>query len=377
MRIRRNILPVMRPLGGLEELNSLKEVIESGWWGKGSKVKEFEQKFAKLVGAKYAIAVTSNTAGQDLVLKAKGIMEGDIISPTISFLTTGIVPLWNNCNSLLCDVEAKTCNLDPVDLKKHITPNTKAVIAVNYAGIPADIDPIREYFDGLIIEDCALSCYTPGAGSKGDVAIWSFQAVKTMSCGDGGMITTNDKRLHDKLRPMINFGIPLSTYSRSTNILENSKMKLAPGYVWDYEVNSIGFKAYMNDIQACICLEQLKKLNKYLERRRNIQRRYNKELSKYITIPEWTETAQFYAARVDNNHRNSLMSYLASKRIHTTVHFKPLHLHPILKQNRVFPVADSEWQKLISFPCHPGMSDEDIDYVIYWIKEYFDKQEKF
>ena len=128
---------------------------------------------------------------------------------------------------------------------------------------------------------------------------------------------------------------------------------------------------YMNDIQASICLEQLKKLPEYLQKRRKIQRRYNNELSEYIMIPEWSETVQFYSARVNKKCRDSLISYLASKKIHSTVHFKPLHLHPILSQNRNFPVADSEWKKLVSFPCHPGMNDDDIDYVIYWIKEYF------
>ena len=371
MNIRKNVLPVLRPSGGYEELHLLKQVIESGWWGKGSKVDELEKSFAKLVGAKYALAVTSNTVAQDLILKAKGVKNMDVISPTISFLTTGVVPLWNNCNSLLCDVDEKTLNLDPKDLEKYITPNTGAVISVNYAGIPSNIDEMRKYYDGLIIEDCALSCYSAGAGSKGDVAVWSFQAVKTMSCGDGGMITTNDSELFNRLKPMINFGIPYTTYQRSTKITAKTKMKLTPGYVWDYEVESLGYKAYMNDIQASLCIAQLKKLNQFLEKRRRIQERYNSELVNYIKIPEWSETAQFYSARVDKNHRNSLMSYLASKNIHTTVHFKPLHLHPILHQDRKFPVANKEWGKLISFPCHAAMDDNDIEYVIYWVKKYF------
>lgn len=371
MKLRETILPVMRPLGGIEETQALQEVIESGWWGKGPKVDEFESKFADMVGSKYAIAVTSNTMGQDLILKAKGISEGEVISPTISFVATGVVPLWNNCKSILCDVESKTCNLDPSDVEKLLTPRTKAIIAVNYAGVPAKIDTIREFYDGLVIEDCALSCYTPGAGSKGDVAVWSFQAVKTMSCGDGGMITTDDESLNDTLRAMVNFGIPSSTYSRSTGTSKNSKLKLAPGYVWDYEVKTLGYKAYMNDLQSALCLEQLKKLDRNLARRRLIQKRYNDELHQYITVPEWSDTAQFYAARVNIEDRNLLMTYLASKNIHTTVHFKPLHLHPILRQSRDYPVADVEWQKLISLPCHPGMTDEDASYVIHWVKEYF------
>ena len=368
MEVRETTLTAMRPFGGSAELNALKEVIEGGWWGKGPKVAKFEEEFAQMVGAKYAIAVTSNTNGLDLILKAKGIQNCDVLSPTISFVTTGIVPIWNQCKSILCDADPYTLNIDPNDVKNQLTLNTKAIIAVNYAGVPADIDSIRNHYNGFIIEDCALSCYTPGAGLKGDVAVWSFQAVKTISSGDGGMITTDNETLYEKIRPMTNFGISLSTYDRSKQIKNVSK---EVGYVWDYEVNSIGYKAYMNDIQAALCLAQLKRINDFLKIRRHVQKRYNKELEQYITIPAWTETAQFYSARVGKEHRAPLIEYLASKKIHTAVHFKPLHLHSVLKQDRKFPVADEEWLKLISLPCHASMTDYDIDYVIYWIKEFF------
>ena len=373
MKIRENILPVLKPYGGEEEIKLLKEVISSGWWGKGSKVEQLEKKFAELVGTKHALAVTSNSIGQDLILKANNISNCNVISPTVSFMTTGIVPLWNNCKSILCDVDEKTLNLDPADVKDYIDTDTGAIISINYAGIQSNIDELKRHYSGLIIEDCALSCYSPGAGLKGDVSVWSFQAVKTLSCGDGGMITTNDSALYDKLKPMINFGIPSTTYERSTKTSKSKKNKLSPGYVWDYEVNSLGYKAYMNDIQASIALAQLDKLNQFIKRRKMIQKTYNSELKEYIQLPPWSETAQLYPARVEKSHRNSLMNYLASKNIHTTVHFKPLHLHPILKHDRNFPVANKEWKKLISFPCHAGMKDSDIEYVVYWIKRYFKK----
>ena len=207
MEIRKTMLPVLRPVGGDEEVNAIRESIESGWWGKGPKVAEFEKKFAEMVGAKYAVAVNSATSGQDLVLKALDIKDCDIINPTISFMTTAVVPLWNNCTSNIVDVDPVTMCLDPEDVKKSLKPNTKAIIAVNQAGVPAPIDEIREFFDGLIIEDCAHSCYTPGAGTKGDVAVWSFQAVKTMPMGDGGMITTNEYRLARLLRDFRNHGL--------------------------------------------------------------------------------------------------------------------------------------------------------------------------
>mgnify|MGYP001332211877 FL=1 len=371
MKIRDSVLPVLRPVGGEEEVNAIRECIESGWWGKGPKVAEFEKKFAEMVGAKYAVAVNSATSGQDLVLKALDIKDCDIINPTISFMTTAVVPLWNNCTSNIVDVLEDTMCLDPEDVRRSLKPNTKALIAVNQAGVPAPIDEIREFYDGLIIEDCAHSCYTPGAGMKGDVAVWSFQAVKTMPCGDGGMITTNDKELYEKLIPLTWLGIT-STYSR---VKKDDGLTGKPGYSWDYEVDVLGYKCYMIDLQAAICLEQMKKLPKHLEWRRHIQKSYNEQLGGLIRPPEWSETCQYYCARVPSIERDNMIDYLADKKIHTSVHFKPLHKYDIVKQDRDYPVADREWKKLLSLPCHPGMSQEDIDYVIYWVKEYYKEKD--
>jgi perosamine synthetase len=149
MKIRKTMLPVLRPYGGKEEIEALTEVIESGWWGKGPKVAEFEKKFADLVGAKYAVAVTSNSHGQDLVMKALDIKDGDVINPTISFMATAMIPLWQeNITTNVVDVDPYTMNMDVEDVRRSITPNTKAIIAVNQAGVPAPIDEIREFYDG-------------------------------------------------------------------------------------------------------------------------------------------------------------------------------------------------------------------------------------
>ena len=164
MEIREATLPVLRPVGGEDEARVLREVLESGWWGKGPLVERFEREFAEMVGAKHAIAVTSATAGQDLVLKALGVKGCDVISPTISFMTTAAVPLWNDCTSTLVDVDPVTLCLDPADVQRALRPDTKVITTVNYAGVPAPHDELRSFYDGFILEDCAHSCYTPGAG---------------------------------------------------------------------------------------------------------------------------------------------------------------------------------------------------------------------
>ena len=140
--------------------SSFERFLNSGWYILGNQIRDFEKDFAEMVGAKYAIAITSNTAGLDLLLKAKGIKDCDVINPTMSFMTTAMVPLWNNCTSNIVDVREDDLNICPEDVKRNLKPNTKAVIAVNYAGVPAPIDEIREFYDGFIIEDCAHSCYT-------------------------------------------------------------------------------------------------------------------------------------------------------------------------------------------------------------------------
>ena len=157
MQIRKKTIPVLSPAGGKEEISAIAKTINSGWWGRGPQVEELEKKFANLVGAKYAVTPLSNTTGMDLVLKAYNINKGNIISPTVSWVTT-MVPLWNNCENRLCDIDPKNRNLCPKDVEKLIDKNTKAII-LNYAGINCDIS-LLENFWGLIIEDCALSYYS-------------------------------------------------------------------------------------------------------------------------------------------------------------------------------------------------------------------------
>ena len=370
MNIREKTLPVLCPMGDDLDCKYVNEVIKSGWWINGPKVKEFEEKFAKMVGKKYAIAVTSNTHGLDLILKAYDISNCDVLSPTMSFATTTAVPQWNNCNNILCDVDKINMNICPIDVKKKLTKKTKAIICVNLAGILAPVDEIRKFYKGLIIEDCAHACYTPGAGENSDVAVWSFQAVKTMPTGDGGMITTNNKNIMEKIRKLYWFGIE-STYNRV------KKQKDNPGsnsvYRWKYDIDILGYKYYMIDLTAAIGLAQMEKLPQNLKRRQFIQEKYNNAFKDIVglIIPPFSYTVQHYVIKVSPDKRDTLIDFLKDKNIHTSVHYRPLHLFTQFKDDSKFPVADVEWLKMITLPVHLNMTDEDIDYVIYWVKEFF------
>jgi perosamine synthetase len=180
------------------------------------------------------------------------------------------------------------------------------------------------------------------------------------------MITSDDADLIKKCREMTWFGVS-STWSRANGL--NGK----PGYSWDYDVNTIGYKYYMTDLMAAICLVQMKKLPQHLKFRRHVQKRYNTELNKRIERPPFSETVQYYCARVDKNIRGELIDYLSEKKIHTSVHFKPLYLYQPLKQDRRYPIMDVEWLRFITLPCHNAMTENDIDYVIYWVNNFFEK----
>jgi perosamine synthetase len=194
----------------------------------------------------------------------------------MSFVATAEIPLWNGCTSNIVDVDPINLNITPEEVEKWKKPNSEALIAVNMSGVPAPIDEIRKVFGGFIIEDCAHSCYTEGAGSKGDAAVWSFQAVKTMPVGDGGMITLDDDDLANKIREMLWFGVA-STWSRT-----GDSTGKRPGYAWDYQVDNLGYKYYMTDLIATLGLSQMKRLDEFLEVRRKYIHRYI--LNPYITI---------------------------------------------------------------------------------------------
>lgn len=370
MKIRENTIPVLCPTGDDDDVKAVGDVIKSGWWINGPKVKEFESRFAEMVGVKHAIAVTSNTHGLDLIIKVYNLTNCDIMSPTMSFVTTAAVPLWNNCKTILVDVDPINMNICPLDIKRKLTDKTAAIICVNLAGILAPIEEIRSFYKGLIIEDCAHACYAPGAGSKGDAAVWSFQAVKTMPSGDGGMITTNNDEIAAKLRQLVWFGIE-STFDRVQNASGSNSV-----YKWQYDINILGYKYYMIDLTAALCLSQLNKLPANIKRRQFIQEKYNEAFTDCdeITIPPFSYTVQHYVIKVDPEKRDKLIDYLKEKNIHTSVHYRPIHYLTYYKEDESnFPIASKEWLKMITLPVHLNITDIDINYIIYWVKEFYNK----
>ncbi len=356
--MRKNI-PVLSPTYNREIKKELCKVLDSGWTGQGAKTKEFEEKFAKYVGAKYAIATNSATSALDLCLKVYGIQGGELITTPMTFISDYSVGIWNGMDVTFADINPRTLCIDPSSI--IITPHTKAIIAVDSHGRLADIKGIRKKFKGLIIEDAAHAMYTPGVG-QGDIVVYSFQAVKTLPIYDGGMITTNDENIAKKLKTLTWLGIEKTTFDRV-----NKK-----GYSWDYDITHDGLKAYMTDVQAVIGLGQLKRLEKMNARRRKIQSKYNEAFKNIpgFVAPEYSHTVQYYTPEWEN--RDGLYEYLTKQGISTSVHFKPLSELTWCKSAIKNPIPNTKvWKKLLSLPCHNALTNEELKYIINNVKKYY------
>ena len=357
-------IDLLKPTFDLQTKLELLEVLDSGWVTFGPKTQEFEKKFAEYVGAKYAIATNSATSALDLCLKVYDIKGGELITPAFTFVSDAIVGEWNDMEVTFADIDPDTFCIDPDSLE--VSAETKAIIAVDCHGRLADIDGIREKCNGykpLIIEDAAHAMYTPGVG-KGDIVVYSFQAVKSMPIYDGGMITTNDERIYKKLRTLTWLGVEKLTYER----VNGGK------YTWDYDVKiGNGIKAYMTDVQAVIGLGQMRRLEKTNERRREIQKMYNDAFINcdFVEIPMYSHTVQYYTPKWKD--RDGLCQFLADNGIHTSVHFKPISEFTYWKKAKKNPLpnTDKTWVQLLSLPVHNDLTDEDVKFVIKMVKKYY------
>jgi len=357
------MIPVLRPDIDEQTTKDLIDVLKSGWWGQGPKTFEFEKQFAEYVGAKYAIGCNSGTAALDLCLKAYNIKGGELITTPFTFVADAIVGEWNDMDVTFADIDEDSFCLDPKSVV--ITDKTKAIITVDSHGRLADIDGLRKKFDGLIIEDAAHAMYTPGAGKKADITIWSFQAVKSLPTGDGGMITTNDDKIYERLRTLTWLGVEKNTFQRVG----------AKRYTWDYDITQAdGLKAYMNDLTAVIGLGQLRRIEELTAKRRAVQAVYNEAFKdiKQIKIPMYSHTCQYYTMKCER--RDELSDYLASNEIATSVHFKPLNMMTYWKkaEKRELKVNNKVWTQLLSLPVFNTITWTEVEKIIRCVKEFYE-----
>ena len=379
MEKRPDFLPLAKATIDPEELKAVEEVLRSGWLTTGAKVQEFEQNMQQYLGVKKAIGLTSCTAGLHIALAALGIGPGDeVIVPAYTFVATSHVVEWLGAKPILVDVEKDTFNIDPISIERAITPKTKAIIPVHYAGHACDLGAIMQIarkHNLSVIEDAAHAIGTEYGGKKignhGDAAVFSFYVTKTITTAEGGMIVTNDEEFSKKLKSYAYFGMDKDAFNRYS---EKGS--------WFYQIVDPGFKYNMNNIQGALGVEQLKKLELFIAKRRELAQYYTlllKEIPGLITPTEKSYTRHAYhlyplLLDTDKITRDQFIAKLKEYNIGTSVHFIPLHLHPYYQQKYNFSKGDfptAEWlfEREVSLPMYPGMTLQDVEYVVDAIKE--------
>ncbi len=374
--VRKSFLPYGLPLIEDEEFDQMREVLTSNWLSRGPKTQQFEKEFAEFVGAKFAIGLNSCTAGLHLALVALGIGPGDeVITTPYTFAATVNTILHAGATPVLVDVDPLTYNIDPDRIEARITPRTKAIVPVHYAGQACEmgrIEALARRHGLFVIEDAAHAVYTKYRermiGSISDATVFSFYATKNLCTGEGGMITTDNPELADKLRIYSLHGMSRNAWNRYT----------AAGS-WFYEIEFPGFKYNMTDLQAGLGLAQLHKLERMQRIRTEYAERYQEAFSGYpeLIVPYEDKRNRhawhLYVIRIREElltiDRAQFIEALKEENIGSSVHFIPVHLHPYYREHfnyrpGDFPVAEAIYQGLISLPLYPKMSPEDVGDVI-------------
>jgi|GEM_PF-132692 len=364
-----------------EDIQAVLETLRSDFLTQGPKVKEFEERIRKYTGAKYCVVVSSGTAALQLAVASLQIekdKEG-ITSPN-TFVASSNCMIYNGITPIFADIDDKTHCIDLEKIREEITRDTGLIIPVHFAGQPCDMEGIRkmaEKYGIFIIEDAAHAIGSKYAdGSKvgnckySDLTIFSFHPVKTVTSGEGGAVTTNNKELYEMLLLLRSHGI--------------TKDNAKSGEPWHYEMQCLGYNYRLSGVHASLGISQLKKLDKFVERRRGIVKKYNEAFISidWLTIPyekpDVYSAFHLYVLQIDfdkvGKSRRQIMEELKLKNIGTQVHYIPVHTQPYYQENfgyrwGDFPVAEDYYQHALSIPLYPKMADGDVDYVIKSILE--------
>jgi dTDP-4-amino-4,6-dideoxygalactose transaminase len=372
----RRQIQIATPSLGEEEWQALREPIKSGWLTQGPKVAAFEEAFAARHGVKHALAVTSATTGLHLALAALGIGPGDeVIVPAFTWVATANVVIYCGATPVFADVDRVTFNIDLKDLAQRVTPRTKAVIPVHLFGLCVDIEKVRAALrpDIKIVEDaaCAAGAALRGraAGSLGDLGVFSFHPRKSITTGEGGMVTTNDDNLAERLKMLRNHGASVSEEERH----RGPRPYLLP------EFEMLGFNYRMTDLQGTVGLVQLKKLDHFIDERARMAVRYREELTplRWLRLPQepdggrhaWQAFVTYVDPTKAPRSRNEIMEELQKQGISTRPGTHAVHMLGYYRTGfglrpDDFPAARDCDQHSMAIPLHNCMSEDDLTYVI-------------
>ena len=370
------MIPYGRQTIDEDDINAVVDVLKSDYLTTGPKIAEFEQAVASYTGAKYAVAISNGTSALHAACFAAGIGQGDeVITTPLTFAASPNCVLYCGGTPVFADVDPYTYNIDPKDIRKKITDKTKAIIAVHLAGQPCDMDEIHsiaQEHNLIVIEDGAHALGSVYKGKKvgclSDMTTFSFHPVKPITTGEGGMIMTDNEELYKRL-----------VLFRSHGITRDNSMMTRNEGPWFYQQLDLGYNYRITDIQCALGCSQMRKLDKFLKRRRELVERYNNafiECDNIVTpyqLPDTQSGWHLYIVQVKNHDRKQVFETLRDKGIGVNVHYIPVYMHPYYREHGYKDVhcanAEEIYSHIISLPLYPGLTDEQQDYVIDTLKQ--------
>ncbi len=365
---------------GAEELNAVEKTFKSQWIGLGPKTKEFEEAFKQRIGAENCLMVNSCSAATFLSLKALGIGQGDeVIISTVNFVANASSVLEVGATPVFADVDPFYFNILPSEIKRLRNSKTKAVILLHYGGHPADMDKILEECKGIyVIEDSANSIVSKykgkHCGTFGDAGFFSFDAMKILSTGDGGALILKSHEAADRAMAYRFLGMDQKD---STGV---DRLKEKKNRWWEFELLVASNRYLMNDIAASIGLVQLRKLDSFIQRRREVWNIYQKELSgitSLITPPEPLDGCEgsyyLYWLKVTNGKRDELAKYLVENGVYCTFRYYPLHLVKFYGSKEILKNAEEISEISLNIPMTQNLTNDDVEKIVYHVKKFFSK----
>lgn len=372
----RKMIPYGRQTIEEDDIQAVVDVLRSDYLTTGPKISEFEKMVADYVGAKYAVAISNGTSALHAACFAAGIQAGDeVITTPLTFAASANCVLYCGGTPVFADVDPKTYNIDPEDIRRKITDKTKAIIAVHLAGQPCDMDEIHKIakeHNLLVVEDGAHALGSVYKGKKvgtlSDMTTFSFHPVKPITTGEGGMIVTDNEEFYKKMMLFRSHGI-----TRDENLMTRND---GP---WFYQQLDLGYNYRITDIQCALGCSQMKKLDRFLSRRKEIVARYNEafaDCENIVTpyqLPETESGWHLYIVQVKNCDRRKVFEALREQGIAVNVHYIPVYMHPYYQEHGYKEIhcrkAEEVYSHIISLPLYPTLTEEQQEFVIQGIKQ--------
>jgi len=352
---------------GQEERDAVLRVFDSEYFGMGKEVQHFEEELKKYLQTEmHVICVNTGTAALHLAIQCLDLKHGDeVLVPSITYVASYQAIAATGAKPVSCDVLEDSCFIDLKDAEKRITKNTKAIMPVHYASDSSkikDVYAFAEKFHLRVVEDAAhsIGCSRDGkkVGSEGDVLCFSFDGIKNITSGEGGIVVTGDNKLAQRIKD-----------ARLLGVEKDTEKRFSGQRSWQFDVHHQGFRYHMSDIMAAIGRAQLKKLDKFSNRRKEIAALYNSAFANHKKILplklNYKEiVSHIYVVRINELDRNQLQEALKEKGIGTGIHYFPNHLLSFFKTSYNLPVAEKLGDVMLTLPIHPDLSNEDVSYII-------------